>query len=113
MKLPKINSLFPPRAGLKIVKGMIIKQLGFKFDDYRIVYYPHEEKLDYRIEGKDYFHDDDGKLARLIKAYAEAKLKTEDTLDVAIIDYREKDNCEAKIAYRDQKNEKQLLTIKF
>lgn len=113
MKLPNLGGFIPPKTSLRILRNEIKKQLGIDFVDYSIVYYHAEGKLDYHILGKKYYHDDGGKLASFIRVALESKLQTNDKIDVAIIDYNENDTSYAKIAYVDEHNLKQLLTIKF
>lgn len=113
MKLPNFGNIIPPKIALKLVRDQIRKQIKQDFDDYTILYYHEESKIDYVINGKKYFHDDDGKLVGALKLALASQIPNDSVLDVAVIDFYDNSPCMARIGYRDKDRNNQLLTIKF
>ena len=107
-----LGQLLPPKTALTLLKKRIESDINKKFDDFLLVYDKPNQSIEFHILDQIYPYEDRGaKLHSAIDSLLSMKLDKNHIIDIAVIDYKSKGKCCAKVAYRNAEGDKKQIEL--
>lgn len=113
-----LSKIISPKLGFGLLKKKIEQTLNKKINSYQLLInaFNDEEPVKFIVDGETkYYPPEDGfKLKNAIELALKNQIpENSATFERILINYIDKDNIEAKVGWKNEKNEKSFMTIKL